>query len=191
MLGWFEANNGAVIGISSLVLTVITAFYAYFTWRLLKENQEMGLAVTRALRQDRLNRMFGSLNFSSQLAFSNPDVAYAVHGLDKSIPHEEVRNLVYFSVLIDICHAYWSEEFDKNFAKAGKEYRERTSYINQILRVPDNLKRWETIKPLGYGGLDIEFVNAIDELLRHEQVRSTPRHNPAAPADQKAPLFGR
>jgi hypothetical protein len=46
-LGWFEANSGAVTGISSLVLTVITACYAYLTWRLLKESQEMRLAAVR------------------------------------------------------------------------------------------------------------------------------------------------
>jgi hypothetical protein len=47
LLGWLEANSGAIAGIYSLVLTVITACYAYLTWRLLKESQEMRLAAAR------------------------------------------------------------------------------------------------------------------------------------------------
>jgi hypothetical protein len=46
-LRWLDANSGAIAGISSLVLTVITACYAYLTWRLLKESQEMRLAAAR------------------------------------------------------------------------------------------------------------------------------------------------
>src|SRR5215213_10256430 len=47
LLGWLEANSGSIAGISSLILTVITACYAYLTWRLLTESQEMRLAAAR------------------------------------------------------------------------------------------------------------------------------------------------
>lgn len=126
-------------------------------------------AASKSLRQGRLNRMFSSLDFSSELAFSNPRVVYAVHGLDETISEEEVKNIIYFSVILDVFQAYWSDEFNGDFAKGGRDFRERSRYLNQVLRVPENLRRWEIIKPLCYGEFDAEFVRAIDELFQHER----------------------
>lgn len=44
---WLESQSGTLAGLSSILLTFITAWYAYLTWRLLKENQQMRLASIR------------------------------------------------------------------------------------------------------------------------------------------------
>ena len=36
---WLDAHSGAVAGLSSLLLTIITASYVYLTWKLLRETQ--------------------------------------------------------------------------------------------------------------------------------------------------------
>lgn len=172
-LGWMLSLRGVFTGRVQpmneqlgLILTLVSAGIALasaaFTWG-------QARAASKALRQGRLNRMFGSLDFSSQLAFSNPEIVYAVHGLDKEIPPEEVRNLIYFSVILDVYQAYWSDELNGDFAKGERDFRERSRYLNQILRVPENLRRWEIIKPLCYGDFDRDFVRAIDGLFLHER----------------------
>jgi hypothetical protein len=126
----------------------------------------------RSLRQSRVNRLFDSFDLSSQLAFSRPEVAYAVHGIDPSISPEEIRNLVYLSVLLDGYKAYWSDQFKGRFEKGSQELQESSTYLNHLLRVPGNRKRWEILKPIGYGEMDREFVRAIDDLIRYEQLKS-------------------
>lgn len=166
------ASVGVVIALAS------AAFTAGQAW-----------AASKALRQARLNRMFSSLDFSSQLAFSNPEVARAVHGLDRTTSDDEVRSLIYFSVLLDIFQASWSDEFNGNFAKGGRAFRKKSRYLNQILQVPENLQRWEIIKPRCYGEFDREFVRAIDMLFHHEREKRERRpevertHNTVGRAD--------
>jgi hypothetical protein len=125
-------------------------------------------SANRALKQNRLNRLFDAFNLSSQLAFSDAEVVYAVHGLSRSIPEEEVRNLVYFSVLLDAYKAFWEDKYKGKFSKASRELKANPTYLNKLLRHPDNRRRWQILRPLGYGDLDRDFVHAIDLLLDHE-----------------------
>jgi hypothetical protein len=38
-MNWLDAHSGAIAGLSSLLLTLITAYYVYLTWKLLRETQ--------------------------------------------------------------------------------------------------------------------------------------------------------
>ena len=38
-MDWFDTHSGALAGLSSIVLTIITACYVYLTWKLLRETQ--------------------------------------------------------------------------------------------------------------------------------------------------------
>jgi hypothetical protein len=91
-----------------------------------------------------------------------------VHGLDRSIPREEVLNLVYFSVLLDAYKLFLDDRFDGDFGKAAREFKASSTYLNKLLLHPDNQHRWQILKPLGYGELDTSFVRAIDSLFEHE-----------------------
>lgn len=44
---WLDAHSGAIAGISSLILTVITAYYVFLTWKLLRETQAARAAAIR------------------------------------------------------------------------------------------------------------------------------------------------
>ncbi len=46
IIEWLNANSGAIIGITTVVLVGITGYYAYLTWRLLKANNTPEITVS-------------------------------------------------------------------------------------------------------------------------------------------------
>jgi hypothetical protein len=46
IIEWLNANSGAIIGITTVVLVGITGYYAYLTWRLLKANNTPEIAIS-------------------------------------------------------------------------------------------------------------------------------------------------
>lgn len=46
IINWLNANNGAIIGIATLVLVIIIGYYAYLTWRLLKANDTPEIVIS-------------------------------------------------------------------------------------------------------------------------------------------------
>ena len=46
IINWLNANNGAIIGIATVVLVIIIGYYAYLTWQLLKINDTPEIVVS-------------------------------------------------------------------------------------------------------------------------------------------------
>lgn len=46
VIDWLNVNNGAIIGIATAVLVVVTICYTYLTWRLLKANDTPEIAIS-------------------------------------------------------------------------------------------------------------------------------------------------
>ena len=46
IIDWLNSNDGAVIGIATVVLVVITGYYVYLTWRMLKANNTPDIAIS-------------------------------------------------------------------------------------------------------------------------------------------------
>jgi len=46
IINWLNTNDGAIIGIATVVLVGITGYYAYLTWRMLKANNTPEIAVS-------------------------------------------------------------------------------------------------------------------------------------------------
>lgn len=66
---------------------------------------------------------------------------------------------------------YYGELYDGNFDKMADDMIQRSTFLNQILSVPENASRWTAVKKLYYGDFDRSFIGAIDRMLKHEQSR--------------------
>lgn len=62
-MSWIQDHSAAITGLSSIVLTGITAYYVYLTWRLLKENQELRLAAVKPQLSIYLKPYEAGINF--------------------------------------------------------------------------------------------------------------------------------
>lgn len=51
IIEWLNTNNGAVIGIATVLLVGITGYYAYLTWRMLKANNTPEIAISLRLHE--------------------------------------------------------------------------------------------------------------------------------------------
>lgn len=124
---------------------------------------------SESLHRMSLRSLFTAFNQASQICVDNPNVFYAVDGLAKSIPLEEARNIAYFGLLIDGFQQFYGQVYDDNFSKMFKELKEKSTYLNNLLAIKENQKRWESIRQLYYGSFDESFVKAIDELTEYEK----------------------
>lgn len=46
IINWLNTNDGAIVGIATVVLVGITGYYAYLTWRMLKANNTPEIAIS-------------------------------------------------------------------------------------------------------------------------------------------------
>lgn len=122
-----------------------------------------------ALRQARLARLYSSFDLANQAALAQTDLLYEVHGLDRGISEEEARYIIYLSTLLDGYQNYWSDIFGGRFSQAARKLKRESTFLNRVLAVPANQRRWETMKTLFYGEFDREFVKAIDAIVAHEK----------------------
>ena len=51
IIEWLNTNNGAVIGIATVLLVGITGYYAYLTWRMLKANNTPEIEISLRLHE--------------------------------------------------------------------------------------------------------------------------------------------
>ncbi len=114
-----------------------------------------------------LSCLFTTFNQASQICVDDPEIFYSVDGLDKTIPPEEAKNIAYFGLLMDGFQQFYGQMYHENFNKMLKELKTKTTYLNNLISIEENQKRWEKIKPLYYGSFDEQFVKAIDELIQH------------------------
>lgn len=143
------------ISLLALVVALLSAWYSH-----------------RALRQARLMRLFSSFDLANEASIADPEFFYGVHGIDRSIPPEEVKQLAYLSTLLDGYQNYWSDQFDENHLKALDKLKKKSAFLNKILALPANQRRWEILRDRFYGDCDREFIAAIDGLIAHENERS-------------------
>lgn len=154
-----EIDTSIILSFVAIVIAIATAI---FSWK-------RASIASKSLHQMSLQNLFSSFNQAGQACLENPDFLYAVGGLDKSISHNEAKNIAYLSLLIDGFQQYYGQKYKENFSKMVKELKNKSTYLNQLLANKSNQKRWEIIKPLYYGNFDSSFIEAIDELTRYDK----------------------
>ncbi len=140
-----------------VLIAIASAIFTFFQAR----------AAKRSIQQAHLAKFFGSLDMASQTTIINPDILYSVHGLSKDIPIEEARNIAYLSMLLDSFQHFYGEHYENNFEKMTEDMKKQSTFLNRVLTVEENVKRWGIIKNLYYGDFDTGFIAAIDELIKY------------------------
>lgn len=152
--------------VSLTVVSVAVAVIALlFSWQ---SNKTSASAVNQA----NLTKFFTSFDEASNATLENPVLLYDVHGLDRSIPETEARNIAYLSLLLDGFQHFYGELYSGDFSKMASEMRTKSTFLNSILRVPSNADRWTQVKKLYYGDFDSDFIEAIEDLMEFERGRS-------------------
>src|SRR4030042_2146646 len=148
-----------IIAIIGTLIALAAAVFAYI----------QALAAKRSLRQAQLLNLFGSFDVASESTIANPELLYSVHGLSRNVPIEEARNIAYLSLLLDSFQHFYNEKYDGDFTKMVKEMKSHSTFLNRILTVAENKRRWDFIKNIYYGDFDSGFVAAIDTLMPDEK----------------------
>ncbi|WP_141714992.1 hypothetical protein [Micromonospora rhizosphaerae] len=158
----------SVAAVASVAVAVLALRFARQSGDAAQRSAELA---ARAYRSSSLLPLFQGFDTASQAALSYPDLLYDVHGLDRSYPPDEARRIAYLSLLLDGFQHYYGELYDGNFDKMADDMIQRSTFLNQILSVPENASRWTAVKKLYYGDFDRSFIGAIDRMLKHEQSR--------------------
>jgi hypothetical protein len=64
-------------------------------------------------------------------------------------------------------HFYY--ENDGDFTKMVEEMKSHSTFLNRILSVEENRRRWPILKDIYYGDFDSGFVTAVETLIAHEE----------------------
>ena len=151
------------IAIGSLLIAMIAV---YFSWQGTKFANE-------SVKQAFMLNLFSTFDEANKATIENPDLLYSVHGLDESIPQDEAARIAYLSLLIDGFHHFYGELFNEDFSKMQSSLQNQSVFLNRILAIEENQKRWALMKPLYYGEFDKSFIDAVDKLIVHENRRKT------------------
>lgn len=144
-----------IITVLGIIVAMASAIFAYFQAR----------AAKRSLHQAYLAKFFGSLDTASQNTIVNPELLYSVHGLNRDVPIEEARNIAYLSMLLDSFQHFYGEQYQGDYTKMVTDMRTRSTFLNRILTVEENIHRWQTLRDIYYGDFDGGFIAAIDSLI--------------------------
>jgi|GEM_PF-1333262 len=148
-----------IIAIIGALLSIVGAFFTYIQVR----------AANRALRQAQLLKLFGSFDAASESTIANPELLYSVHGLNPNEPLGEARNIAYLSMLLDAFQHYYGEKYEGDFTKMVEEMKIQSTFLNRMLSVKGNKRRWDILKDIYYGGFDRSFIEAIEALMDYEK----------------------
>ncbi len=154
------------ISITSIIIAFIVLIFSWLQTSAARKQINLAL---KSLDRITLNYLFATFSQASQVSFSNPDVIYAVDGLDKSIPPKEAKNIAYLGLLIDAFQQFYGYVYNEDFSKMIEELKAKSTYLNNLLTIRENQQRWQKIKQLYFGSFDEAFVRAIDELIQHIQ----------------------
>lgn len=72
-------------------------------------------------------------------------------------------------MLLDSFQHFYYETYDGDFTKMVKEMKSHSTFLNRILTVKDNKRRWHILKSIYYGDFDSGFVAAIEALIPDEE----------------------
>lgn len=121
-----------------------------------------------AARRASLLQLFTSFDSANRATLAKPELLYSVHGLDASVSEDEAARIAYLSMLLDGFQHFYDELYQGNFERMVLDFKARPTFLNRILAVKENQRRWELMKSMYYHSFDDAFVKAIDELLQFE-----------------------
>lgn len=117
-----------------------------------------------------LQKLFVGFHGANEASLAHPDVMRDVHSIENDIDDDELKCVAYLSILIDTFESYYGEKYEGKFRKMADELTnsKNTVFLNRILSVDRNQRRWKIIRDRYYGNGDREFKRAIDRIIKYE-----------------------
>ncbi len=108
----------------------------------------------QAVKAVKVQSLFSGFQQANQATMDNPLFLQDVHGLE-GLTKKEYKNIAYLSVLMD---AFQHEDYQ----------HEKTTFLDNIVAVPENKERWIIMKNIYYGEIkyDKKFKDFIDKKFK-------------------------
>jgi hypothetical protein len=156
---WLDAHAGSVQAVATLVLLLLTGYYAWFTRGLVRETHASLQATARTTLQGRLDRI-------SELLIEHPDVS---RGLDEPDGADDVRDGRFhiagmLVAVLEEAHTQYMIEH----TMPDEDWNAWVVTIDRLIRRPYLLTHWRAVAPM-YGE---SFRRFVDERL--QQPAETP-----------------
>jgi hypothetical protein len=150
---WLDAHAGGIQALATLVLVVITAYYAWVTRLLVRETRATLLSSARLTLQGRMNRI-------SELLLQNPDLSRSLDEPTTTVDVQEARFHVATMMLAIFEEAFTQHQIDH--AMSDEDWRAWRTTIDLMFRRAYMRPLWEHSGPT-YGA---SFRRFMDELLQ-------------------------
>jgi hypothetical protein len=150
---WLDAHAGSIQALATLVLVLITAYYAWVTRLLVRETRATLLSSARLTLQGRMNRI-------SELLLQNPDLSRSLDEPATTVDVQEARFHVATMLLAVFEEAYTQYQLDHSMPE--EDWRAWQTTIDLMFRRAYMGPLWEQVGPT-YGA---SFRRFVDELLQ-------------------------
>jgi len=186
IINWLNTNDGAIIGIATVVLVGITGYYAYLTWRMLKANNTPEIAISLCPHEAYLpcvmlcieNIGTGAarkilfqtdLSFSADGEISLEDVGFLRDGIDYLVPGQKIEHFL-VSVLGKL------DDLKKTPLEIGVTYTDSVKRIYQCAFHLD-FGEYEGYSRIGKSPL-VEIAEATKDIQKDLHYLTTGMHKP-------------
>lgn len=133
-----------------------------------------GITFLYTIIQTKINsrkNLFSNFDLASQKSIENPNLLLKVHGLINEDDEEELRSIAYLSLILDSFQHYYTRLLFDNFKKLKRRCTKSSNFLNRVLKIEANQKRWEILKITYYGKFDEKFIDVIDSIIKHENTQ--------------------
>lgn len=160
-MDWFDAHSGSVQAFATLVLVILTAYYAWASRALVRETHATLQATARMTLQSRLDRV-------SELMISQPGLFEALDAPDATGEERDARFHLANIIVATFEEAYAQHYFDS--AMSDEDWRAWVATMDGLMSRRYLALYWQHVR----GTFGESFKNFLDERLNSPAV---PRYN--------------
>jgi len=150
VLDWLDAHSGSVVGVATLVLVAVTAYYAWTTRALVRETHVNLQAAARATLQERMDRI-------SEICIREPNLFPMLDDERATGDEEDARFHIANMLLGVLEEAHMQYQLERTMSEADWSAWEATA--NVVLPKPFVARYWRRVAPTFEPGFQ-RFVNA-------------------------------
>jgi hypothetical protein len=153
VLDWFDVHSGSIVGVSTIVLVVVTAYYAWTTRALVRESRSTLIGAGRATLQERMDRI-------SALCIEHPGLFEGLQDPNSTGDEQDGRFHLANMFLGVLEEAYMQHAFEHSMSE--DDWSAWVATADVFLPRPFITRYWQRVAPTFEPG----FQRFIDERLR-------------------------
>jgi hypothetical protein len=152
-MGWLDSHSGSVQAAATLVLTVLTAYYAWTSRSLVSETHRTLQAAARATLQARLDRI-------SEIAIRDPNAFASLDDENSTGEEQDARFYIANMFLGILEEAHMQYRLDRSMT--ADDWSAWVATADSFLPRPYIMRYWQRVKPT----FEPSFQRFVDEHIR-------------------------